>query len=265
MSDAGAEHILKSSRSALIGLLKENGVMSVEDLAASIGVTKVCVRRHLGLLESDGLVRHEEQRHERGRPRHVYRLTTKAQWLFPQRYDELATDLLGIVARRHGAEALEGILAARADDLITELHGELADLGFDERVRGLAKVLSERGFLAESRRQRDGSYRLRQRHCPTENVAIKFPVICEQELRVYRESLGCEVVRECRIADGDRVCEFRIHPPGVVSVISIEGRLEPGRRNQVEPPVMTRRTRKAATTEATTEATTGKTEKPERP
>lgn len=257
MSDAGVEHILKSSRSAIIGLLKENGVMTVEDLAASIGVTKVCVRRHLGLLESDGLVWHEQQHHERGRPRHIYRLTAKAQWLFPQRYDELATDLLGLVARRHGAEALEGILAARADELIEQLHGELAGLGFDERVRGLARVMSGRGFLAESRRQRDGSYRLRQRHCPTESVAIKFPVMCEEELRVYRESLGCEVVRECRIADGDRVCEFRIHPPGLARVISIEGRSESWQRGLGGLSVKTdgtSGTRKAGLTEKSEEA-----------
>ena len=36
MSGAGVDHILKSSRSAIIGLLKENGVMSVEQLADSV-------------------------------------------------------------------------------------------------------------------------------------------------------------------------------------------------------------------------------------
>jgi predicted ArsR family transcriptional regulator len=213
MAGAGVDHILKSSRSAIIELLKDNGAMSVDGLARSMGISKVCVRRHLSLLESDGLVIYEEQRHERGRPRYIYRLTAKAQRLFPQQYDELAIDVLGIVARRHGPEALEEILADRADELVDHLSAELAGLEFEERVRGLARVMSGRGFLAESRRLRDGSYRMRQRHCPTESVAVKYPSICEQELRVYRESLGCEVVRECRIADGDRVCEFRIHPP----------------------------------------------------
>ena len=216
MSGAEVDHILKQSRSAIIGHLKENGAMAVEQLAEALGVTKVCVRRHLSLLERDGLVRYEEERHERGRPRYLYYLTRKAQCLFPQRYDELALDLLGQIARRYGSTVLEGLLAARADELIAELREELADQSFDDQVRTIARVMNGRGFLAEARRLRDGSYRMRQRHCPTENVAVKYPVICEQELRVYREALGCEVVRECRIADGDRVCEFRIKVPGTI-------------------------------------------------
>ncbi|NDD65931.1 MAG: DeoR family transcriptional regulator, partial [Acidobacteria bacterium] len=91
--DAGVDHILKSSRSAIIGLLKENGALSVDSLAKSLGVSKVCVRRHLSLLESDGLVGYEEQRRDRGRPRFMYWLTAKAQLLFPQRYDELAVEV----------------------------------------------------------------------------------------------------------------------------------------------------------------------------
>ncbi len=239
MAGAEVDNILKQSRSAIIGLLKENGAMGVEQLAEALGVTKVCVRRHLSLLERDGLIHYEEERHERGRPRYIYHLTRKAQCLFPQRYDELALDILGQLARLHGTAALEGLLAARADELIAEIRSELAGLSFEEQVRTLARVMNGRGFLAESRRLRDGSYRMRQRHCPTENVAVKYPTICEQELRVYRESLGCEVVRECRIADGDRVCEFRIKPPGNaragLELTTISGRhsLRPG----VEPPV----------------------------
>ena len=210
MSGAGVDHILKSSRSAIIGLLKENGVMSVEQLADSIHVSKVCVRRHLGLLESDGLIRYEEERHDRGRPRFIYRLTEKARCLFPQRYDELAREVLAQVERQFGVEGLDRVLEARADELIDQLKAEFEGMAFEERVRALARVMSTRGYLAESRRQRDGSFRMRQRHCPTENIAIKYPAICEQEVRVYREVVGGEVVRECRIAHGHRVCEFRI-------------------------------------------------------
>ncbi|NBO63618.1 MAG: hypothetical protein EBU88_01985 [Acidobacteria bacterium] len=227
MSGVGVDHILKTSRSAIIGLLKEQGAMSVDSLAASMRVTKVCVRRHLGLLESDDLIVHDVQRNDRGRPRHIYRLTQKALRLFPQHYDELALDVLDLLARRHGIGALEDILAARADELIDHLRRELGDADLEERVRGLARVMSGRGFLAESRRQRDGSYRLRQRHCPTENVAVRYPMVCEQELRVYRELLGCEVRRECRIADGDKVCEFRILPTGQAQIVPIGGRPEP--------------------------------------
>lgn len=210
MSEAAVDHILKSSRSAIIGLLKENGAMSVEQLADSIHVSKVCVRRHLGLLESDGLIRYEEERHDRGRPRFMYRLTEKARCLFPQRYDELAREVLAEVERQFGVKGLDLILEARADEMIAQLKSEFEGMGFEERVRALTRVMSTRGYLADCRRQRDGSFRMRQRHCPTENIAIKYPAICEQEVRVYREAVDGEVVSDCRIADGHRVCEFRI-------------------------------------------------------
>lgn len=218
MSASAVENILKQSRSAIIDLLKINGAMSVEHLAQELEVSKVCVRRHLSLLESDGLVAFEEERHERGRPRFIYRLTEKAGCLFPQIYDEFAKEILVQIERHFGDQALERVLSARADDLIKELKEKLKGQSFDKRVRSLTKAINAKGYLADARKLRDGAYRLRQRNCPTESVAVAYPGVCEEELRVYREALGCEVVRECRIADGARLCEFRIAPPKLTQI-----------------------------------------------
>jgi predicted ArsR family transcriptional regulator len=218
VSASAVEHLLKQSRSAIIDLLKINGAMSVEHLAQELEVSKVCVRRHLGLLESDGLVAFEEERHERGRPRFIYRLTEKARCLFPQIYDEFAKEVLVQIERHFGAEALERVLGARADELIKEFKEKLSGQSFDERVKSLTKAINAKGYLADARRMKDGSYRLRQRNCPTERVAIAYPCVCEEELRVYREALGGEIVRECRIADGERKCEFRITPPNLTQI-----------------------------------------------
>ncbi len=219
MSGATVENILKSSRSLIIDLLKGNGSMSVEQLAESMGVSKVCVRRHLSLLEQDGLIGYEKQRHERGRPRYIYRLTTKARCLFPQNYDVLAREILVEVERQYGSDGLERVLAGRANELIAQMRDELVGLGFDDRVKALARVLTSRGYVADSRRQRDGSYRLRHRHCPTESLAIAYPGICDEEVRIYREALGGEVMRECRIVDGHRDCEFRILGPALTQIV----------------------------------------------
>lgn len=218
VSVAAVENLLKQSRSAIIDLLKVNGAMSVERLAQTLEVSKVCVRRHLGLLESDGLVAFEEERHERGRPRFIYRLTEKARCLFPQIYDEFAKEVLLQIQRHFGAEALQRILRSRADELIGEFKEKLSGQDFDERVKSLTKAINAKGYLADARRMKDGAYRLRQRNCPTESVAVAYPQVCEEELRVYREVLGCEIVRECRIADGERKCEFRIAPPKLTQI-----------------------------------------------
>lgn len=210
MSVASVENILKESRSAILDLLKSNGSMSVEQLAAELEVSRVNVRRHLSLLERDGLIAFEVERCERGRPRYLYSLTEKARCLFPQIYDEFARDVLVQLQRMFGDEGLQRVLSARADELIAQLQTEFAALGFDERVRRLAKVMSAKGYLAEARKMKDGSYRLRQRNCPTERVAVSHPHICEEELRVYREALNCEVTRECHIISGSRLCEYKL-------------------------------------------------------
>jgi predicted ArsR family transcriptional regulator len=213
MSVAAVEHLLKESRSAIVELLKTRGALSAEELAAELAVSKVGVRRHLSLLESDGLVCYEAERRERGRPRYVYRLTAKANCLFPRSYDEFARDVLAQIEREFGADGLRKVLCGRADELIESLRQALDGLTFDERVRRLAEIVSEKGYLAEARRLKDGSFRLRQRNCPVENVAVSHPQVCQEEMRVYSEALQCEVVRECRIADGAEVCEFRVLPP----------------------------------------------------
>ncbi|MCI0665511.1 MAG: DeoR family transcriptional regulator [Acidobacteria bacterium] len=218
MTVAAVENLLKESRSAIIDLLKINGGMNVEQLAQELEVTKVCIRRHLSLLESDGLIKYVEERHERGRPRFIYSLTEKARCLFPQTYDEFAEEILVQLQRRYGEAGLEVVLKGRADELIEQLKVELDGLNFDERVKSLAKTMSAKGYLADARRLKDGTYRLRQRNCPTESVAVAFPQVCDEEVRVYRELLGCQVTRECRIADGAPACEFRISLPALTQI-----------------------------------------------
>lgn len=215
---AAVENILKQSRSAIIDLLKVNGAMSVERLAVELEVSKVCVRRHLSLLESDGLVTFEEERHDRGRPRFIYRLTEKAARLFPQIYDEFAKEALAQVRSNFGDDALRRVLRSRADELIAQFEEKLGGRNFEERVKSLTGEINAKGYLADTRRMRDGSYRLRQRNCPIESVAVAYPQVCEEELRVYREVLGCEVVCECRIADGAKKCDFRIAPPRLTQI-----------------------------------------------
>lgn len=213
MPVAAVGHLLKQTRSAIVELLKRHGVMSAEELAKALAVSKVGVRRHLGVLESDGLVCYETERRERGRPRYIYRLTPKANCLFPRAYDQFAQEMLVQIEKEFGADGLRRVLGGRADEVIERLRQELGGLTFEQRVRRLAEIVTEKGYLAEARRLRDGSFRLRQRNCPVENLAVSHPIVCQEEMRVYREVLGCEIVRECRIADGAQVCEFRLTPP----------------------------------------------------
>ena len=193
--------------------LRARGAASAEDLAGALAVSKQCVRKHLDVLERDGYVEHAPARGERGRPALLFRLTAKAEELFPKRYDFLAKAVLQQVGEVWGERGLNAVFCGCAAEMIAQLRPQLEGLGFDARVRRLTELLGERGYEAEAERLADGSYRLTEWNCPQAEVARDYRQLCDQELIVYKDLLGAEVFRESRIASGARACAYRVLRP----------------------------------------------------
>lgn len=218
MAPANVEHLLKSARSAIIELLKSGGPMSAEQLARELGVSKVSIRRHLAVLESDGLVQHQKQLKERGRPGFLFKLTEKSECLFPRTYDEFTRGLLKQVEKQFGKAGIESVLEARANEQIEQLRAKTEGLQFEDCLESLARHVTELGFQADVNPREDGTFELCQHNCPVESVASAYPQICTHELRVYREVLDCEVKCECQISDGAKMCAYRVFPPAARSL-----------------------------------------------
>ena len=204
---------LGDSRDLIVRRLRARGGAGAEELAAELGVSKQCVRKHLGVLERGGYVLHAPARGERGRPAHIFRLSPKAEELFPRRYDLLARAVLTQVGAAWGERGLDTVFCGCADEMVRELRPRLEGLAFDARVRRLAGLLAERGYEAKAVRLRDGSYRLTQWNCPQAEMARDYRQLCDQELTAYRRLLGAEVVRESRIAAGAPNCVYRVLRP----------------------------------------------------
>ncbi|MCI0487487.1 MAG: ArsR family transcriptional regulator [Blastocatellia bacterium] len=218
---AAITNILKETRSEILARLRTKKRMTVEEIASAVGVSKVSIRRHLDLLRRDGLVEFDVERHDRGRPGHVYYLTDKAEILFPTGYNTFALNVLRQVKTMFGEPAVARIFCEQADDLIASLKPRLEGLGFDERVKKLCSLVNERGYDITFRRLQDGSYLVKQRNCPMVAVAASYDQICNEELRLYRELLETDVFRECRIAAGSQSCDYRIFPPGKPGSLNI--------------------------------------------
>ncbi|MGB7924916.1 MAG: metalloregulator ArsR/SmtB family transcription factor [Pyrinomonadaceae bacterium] len=204
---------LGASREEIINLLRSRGGSHADELASVLGVSKQCVRKHLDVLERDGYVEHMPERGERGRPAHIYRLTTKADQLFPKRYDLFAKAVLQQINAVWGERGLNTVFCGCANEMIGRLRPQLEALGFDARVRRLAELLDEEGYEAEVEKRADGSYLLTEWNCPMTDVARDYRGVCERELEVYRELLGTEVFRESRIAGGATRCSYRVLRP----------------------------------------------------
>jgi predicted ArsR family transcriptional regulator len=225
-------NILKETRCEILSCLKSRGQLSVEQIAVSVGISKVCVRRHLELLSRDGLVGYQVQRPKRGRPGHVYHLTDKAAILFPTAYSNFALELIKQIRTLFGPVAISKIITGQADETIKTIKPEIEGLRFDEKVRKLFALINERGYEVSLRKLKDGSYLIMQRNCPTSQIAASYQQLCEEELRVYRELLGVELMRECRIVAGAQSCNYRVFPPGVKMVNILK--LEKGVRTEQE-------------------------------
>ncbi len=199
--------------------LRHDGPSSPDQLADRLGASRTGVLQQLRSLEAAGLVAHATERHGVGRPRHLYDVTADAQDLFPANYEGLATGLLAAIGAIGGDDLVEEVFAARRRQTGDRVRRELAErIGPDatlaERVRELAVIQDEQGYLCEAEPIADGTFRLREHNCAIYQVALGGRAACDAELDLFREVLGVEVVRETHIASGDRCCTYRIAGSG---------------------------------------------------
>jgi predicted ArsR family transcriptional regulator len=202
-------------RREILVRLRRDGAASPDQLAGAIGASRTGVLQQLRALEATGFVSRQTVRHGVGRPRHLYDITDEAQELFPANYGALAAGLLTAINAVGGEALVEQVFIARrrqiGDRVRRELHDRVgARASLAERVRELAVLQDEQGYLANAVIGSDGTIRLREHNCAILDVARGTRAACDAELDLFREVLGADVVRETHIAAGDRSCTYRI-------------------------------------------------------
>lgn len=201
------------TRERILVLLRRRGRLSAPQLADLLGFsTPVGVRRHLALLERDGLVTAGVEKPKRGRPTAVYRLTDAGLETFPRHYDEMAREALAFV-KRHDASLLSQFLAWRNERLVDSYAKRVDGATLAERAEALADVLSEQGFMAEVEAA-PGGLRLCQHNCTVEHLASELPDLCESEAKLFERLLGSPVEREATIVQGDVRCVTHVQMDG---------------------------------------------------
>jgi predicted ArsR family transcriptional regulator len=214
---AAAPSSASTLRRAILVNLRQRGPMSPDGLASHLGASRTGVLQQLRALEQAGLVAHSLERHGVGRPRHVYDVTADAQDLFPADYNGFAAALLEAIASVGGDDLIEEVFAARRRQLGARLRERLDErmapgASLADRVRELAVLQDGAGYLAEAIVGVDGSIRLREHNCAIFHLASNAGACCDNELAMFGEVLGVEVVRESHIAAGDRSCTYRVRP-----------------------------------------------------
>jgi predicted ArsR family transcriptional regulator len=200
---------MPATRRRILIALKERGGMTADELAENLGISSVAVRRHLTNLERDRLVDHEQVQRGMGRPSYVYRLTEAAHQIFPHNYDQLASYFLEAIQDLFGQEAVGRIFEHRTRGLAQSyrplVSGELPD-----RLEQLTRLREADGYMPAWEQQKDGTYVLRQYHCPILHVAEGCDEACAHELALFVDLLDAEVTRQSHQVTGDAECSYQI-------------------------------------------------------
>jgi predicted ArsR family transcriptional regulator len=208
-------HAAPTLRRDIIVLLRQLGPSSPDRLAARLGASRTGVLQQLRALETAQLVERRAERHGVGRPRHLYDVTAEAQAFFPSNYDGLAASLLSAIEAVGGDDLVEEVFAARRRQATGRMRQRLAErltpeAPLTDRVRELATIQDELGYLAQIEVAGDGSIRLVEHNCAIFQVASENERACQAELELFGDVLGADVVRVSHIAAGDRCCTYRV-------------------------------------------------------
>jgi DeoR family transcriptional regulator, suf operon transcriptional repressor len=204
---------LPPTRRAIVDLVKRQGEIGTADVATQLGMTSAAVRQQTQRLVEDGLLEYrDEPGGRRGRPRRVFVLAPAGEALFPKRYGDLTTELLGYLGGPE-SEQVRDLFEQRRKRRVAEASRRMGGLVLAARVRELTRILDEDGYLADFEELADGSWRITEHNCAILTVAHGFGQACSSEMSFIREVLpGATVERVAHLMDGAHVCAYLIRP-----------------------------------------------------
>lgn len=199
-----------STKNSIIQLLKKSNGLSIEELSKSIRITPMGIRQHLLSLEKKGVVTYIAKKRGIGRPGFIYMLTESTDTLFPKYFDKFAIEILNDIKKHEGNEKLDTIFRRRKDNQLKSIRNALASCEtLDDTLNGLKNILESEGHIVKLTRN-NGHYHLRQYNCPISTIAAEFKSLCTNELQLYQELFGKQVIKEASLADGSPACSYKI-------------------------------------------------------
>src|SRR5262249_22997453 len=160
-------------------------------LAERLGLTAMAVRQHLYTLQREKFVTAEERPADRGRPAKYWRLTRAADRFFPDAYAELKVALLDAMGDAFCSGGGEGVLESRCTRQQAAYAQHIAPAAsLEEKVRQLARLRTEEGYMAEVKPEGKGSFLFLENHCPICAAAAVCRGFCDTELELFRSVLG---------------------------------------------------------------------------
>jgi predicted ArsR family transcriptional regulator len=190
-------------------LLQRKGTATVKELEDALEVTATAVRQQLMVLLAEGFIEQRAENVGRGRPKHVYSLTTKGRALFPHHYDEFTNSLLREILLVEGPGKVEELLGRMSRRMAEQYSQHIVSALPHERAVALSELLNAKGIMAEVHVDADGIV-LREYTCPYYELAREYRAICDMEQEMIEQVINQPVELISCTLDGRHGCQFKI-------------------------------------------------------
>ncbi|HET6810792.1 MAG TPA: helix-turn-helix domain-containing protein [Acidimicrobiales bacterium] len=201
---------LPATRRQILQHIKMQGEAAADDLARHLRLTVTAVRQHLTGLAADGLVEHRPAVKGPGRPRHLFRLTSRGHALFPAAYGELTNELLGYFSE-DSPELVDRVFERRGRRRTEGARARLEGRDLPGRVAELARILDEDGYLADFEQVDDDTWRITEHNCAVFAVASRYGQACSSEIAFLRQALpDADIERVSHMVAGAHACSYLV-------------------------------------------------------
>src|SRR2546428_815331 len=137
----------KGLRGDILLELKRSQPRTATELGATLGVSANAIRHPLKELVTESLITYCREQRGVGAPTYAYRLSPEGEAIFPKRYEETLTELLGRVAQKDGRGAVVELFADHYAALARKLAAELGDAPPAERLAAGAPLMGDAGYM----------------------------------------------------------------------------------------------------------------------
>jgi len=197
MFRTGFRDLVKPQWVATIGELKISGGLPVSELARRIDASYMAVKQYCEDLKDLGyLERSRIPRTEVGRPEIFYRLTAKADVLFPEAGTMFTLDMMESLRPLFGDSAPERLLFQYFQHQQEQWLPKLAKAkSLVEKATLLAGLREKSGCFGRCKYDPEKGFRIEEYHHPLQRIFEKYPRAVAMELRMMELLLGTKVVR----------------------------------------------------------------------
>ena len=201
-----------SRRQQILKLLLENKAgLSIDQIAAALGITRNAVQQHFAVLERDGYIQAGVLNKTTGRPVRSYVLTDAGINSFPKQYAWFSELILTDLKNEFGSEAFQNYLHKLGSNLSQSLLPQFEDKQTDERIETLVKVMDGLGFNARNMTDSVTDERaIEAYNCIYHDLAQKHEELCEFDRTLITTLLGKAIDHEVCMAKDGAVCRFKI-------------------------------------------------------